>query len=472
MREEFFFDFETRSRVALPDVGALKYSLHISTQASLLAYCFGPHETVKVWDCLNEPIPERIRHVMGHPEEYDFIAWNIFFDINIWKNVFPKQFPMANLKRVPLSNIHDAAALSMHFRTGAALETAALMMRLPHGKDREGEAIMRKQMRPDKTGEFPKLNAIEMEKFKKYAKVDVHLLRDIYYQLPKLPETERYCFEWTMRRNIAGLRLDIPLVTLLQQLVEYISPSLEAEFISLTGYKMRSPKLIEWMKQWYPHIRSLDKENMEFLYNDTRPVPPQVRRAIEIKYLIGSSSIVKLKVALEREYGGRIHEILAYHQAQTKRWAGRGIQVQNFPRPDENSNDPFNFEINQHDICKGILEQAHSQGFKEPIKFARNLLRRIFLPEVGRSLVAGDFSKIEPTALFWLTGLGEIPPRWYEELPRPCLKKMCLRSLKTERKDKWVRWDSCCQDMVEDGFHFKNKLESKQALILQMRWQS
>ena len=424
LKQLFFFDFETRSRgPSLKDVGAFKYALHPSTEASLLAYAIGIHSIVKVWDCLREPIPNELIDVMENPQNYDMVAWNVFFDMNIWRKVLPRMFPYINFKGVPLSSIHDAAALSLHFRTGASLETAAVMHRLPHGKSKAGEAVMRKQASPSKNGEYPELTFQELQDFKYYARTDVQIMREIYLSLPKLPETERYCFEWTLRRNLEGLRLDMKLVALLDQLVEHVSPPLEKEFTAITGYKMRSPKMIEWMKKFYPHINSLDAENMEDLYLDSTPVPSYVRRAIEIKYLIGSSSISKLKVALRRAEGGRIHEVLAYHKAQTKRWAGQGIQVQNFPRSEEKPSDPFDFEIDSPDLCEGILKQAFSKGFKEPVKFARNLLRRIFLPEEGEVLVAGDFSKIEPTVLFWLLDMGDIPPKWYEELAAAVFQK-------------------------------------------------
>lgn len=36
--------------------------------------------------------------------------------------------------------------------------------------------------------------------------------------------------------------------------------------------------------------------------------------------------------------------------------------------------------------------------------------------EPGNQFYCGDFSKIEPTVLFWLVGLGPIPKKWYEEM--------------------------------------------------------
>ena len=54
---------------------------------------------------------------------------------------------------------------------------------------------------------------------------------------------------------------------------------------------------------------------------------------------------------------------------------------------------------------------------KDPLGFAKNHLRRIFLPDrEDQRFYCGDWSKIEPTVLFWLTGLGRIADDWYEDM--------------------------------------------------------
>ena len=413
-RIDFIFDFETRSRVDLKRSGASKYALDPSSEATLLTYTFGEHMEIKHWR-LGQPFPMDLINVANNPERFNFAAWNLFFDKKIWEIVLPRQFPLIVFKPIPLPSIDDVMARSNFFRTGSSLESAAKFHHLPMGKDPVGKKIMQKQMKPGRDGKFAVLTEDEWNHFIRYGIQDTFLLKKVHYSLPPLPLQERYAFEWTWRRNEAGLKLDMELVVLLQQLVDYISPSLREEFFKITGHVIASPKLISWFGTYYPGITSLDAENMDELIDDPRPVPPYVRRALEIKYLIGSSSISKLKVAIEREVNGRIHSILSYHKAQTKRWAGEGIQVQNFPRMEQDPADPFDFDLNQHSLVQEILKQAHTKGLREPIKFARNLLRRIFVAEHGKLLAAGDFAKIEPTVLFWLTGLGPIPDKWYEE---------------------------------------------------------
>jgi len=105
--------------------------------------------------------------------------------------------------------------------------------------------------------------------------------------------------------------------------------------------------------------------------------------------------------------------VLAYSYTQTKRWAGRGIQVQNFPRPDDSKTDKLDFELNTSDIVSEIRKRR--ANLKDPIGFVRNLLRRIFIPDAGKEFLCGDFSKVEPSVLFWLLDMGAIPDKWYEE---------------------------------------------------------
>jgi DNA polymerase len=111
---------------------------------------------------------------------------------------------------------------------------------------------------------------------------------------------------------------------------------------------------------------------------------------------------------------GRIYGILAYHFTQTKRWAGRGIQIQNFPRVDNSKADKLNFDMDTVDLTSIVHEMR--PGLKDPIGFVKNLLRRIWIPSPGKTFYCGDWAKVEPTVLFWLVGLGDIPKKWYEEM--------------------------------------------------------
>lgn len=416
-RTDFAFDLESRCHLDLPTVGPVNYWTHHSAEVTRITWKFGRTGAVKIWRPLapfNEPMPPELADVARRPESYNFIAWNILFDYLGWICwMLPH---VQGGKRPDIKSLNDAMALSCHFRTGASLEAASAMLRLPINKDPVGRAIMLKQCKPNsRTGKYPTLTEQEEAHFDRYSIIDTRILADVWYILPPLPESERYAWEWTFRRNLEGIRIDESLVRELSAIVEASMPPLEKEFAHLTGgLKINShEKVRDWFKQFYPHITSMAADVIRDLLIDTRPVPPYVRRALEIKDLAGSSSIAKLKKAAFLVYCGRIYELLAYHHAGTKRWAGRGIQMQNFPRVRKRP-DPLNFSLNVEDLAATVY--VLRPGLKDPIGFVKNLLRRLWLPDEGEVFYCGDFAKVEPAVLFWLCGLGPIPKMWYEKM--------------------------------------------------------
>lgn len=421
-RIDFFIDKETRSRLDLSKVGPIKYAAHPSTEATLVTYCVGRLGEVKAWLPQFQQVPHEIADLLVNPHKYNFIAWNVTFDYLIWICKIGPRYAPINFKRPDLEGITDAMALSCHFRTGASLETACKIVGLKMSKDPEGRRIMLKQCKPGKNGEFAQLTREEWDRFIYYGKMDTYLLREVYYRLPPLPEPERYAWEWTFRRNIEGIRIDMELVKELSAIVDASLPFLEAEFMKITGLKLNShEKVRDWFKQFYPWIQNMRAETIRDLLIDQTPVPLFVRRALELKDLGGSSAIAKLKTAVDIQYCGRIFELLAYHHAGTKRWAGRGIQVQNFPRVNKKRPDSIKFEMNVEDLAAVL--RALRPGLKDPVGFVKNLLRRIWLPEVGEQFYCGDFAKVEPSVLFWLCDMGSIPKLWYEEMAAEIFNK-------------------------------------------------
>lgn len=412
---DFFFDFETRSRKDLKKVGSVVYATDSSTEATLITWTFGRTAPVKAWR-KGTPIPQELIHVALNPEKYHFIAHNVMFDFLIWTQVFIKNIPL--LKAPKIENISDNMAHTSYFRVGASLDAAAKILQLPMSKDKDGRKLMLKQCKPDSKGNFIELTATEWASFEHYGKIDTELLRKIYYSIPPLPPSERFAWEWTFKRNLKGLKLDMDVVNLLSKIVIDSTPAYVKEFEHITGYrvKINSPiQCKEYFKQFFPEIEDMQADTLRDMIADPRPIPAHVRRALEIKDLAGGASLSKLDAAIRMNYGGRIYGNLAYAHAQTKRWAGRGIQVHNFPRVDEKRPDDIDFDLNVINLAEHIA--AKIPMLKDPMGFAKNLLRRIFLPDsFDLKFYCGDWSKIEPTVLFWLTGLGEIPDDWYEDM--------------------------------------------------------
>lgn len=410
---DFHFDFETRSRIDLKVSGAVRYATDSSTEATLLTWCFGRSGSIKVWR-YGQDIPADLMDVVLNPDKYRFNAFNIAFDYLIWAMVFSKV--AKGLVRPKISNLEDTMALTCHFRKGASLDAASRMMGLPYSKDKEGRRIMLKQCKPNATGEFVALTAEEWDKFAHYGMLDTKILRDIYYRVPPLPAPERWAWEWTLRRNLRGIRVDEVLVEEMDSIIQETMPKLIREFEILVGGKVKinSPKCKEYFKQYYPWIENMQADTVRDMLASDLQVHPVVRRAVEIKELAGSTSLAKVKCAIEQKHAGRIYGILSYHYAHTKRWAGRGIQIQNFPRVDDKKLDTIDFELNTHDLVLAVRQKR--PDLKDPLGFVKNLLRRIWIPDEGQTFYCGDFARVEPSVLYWLLGMGDIPSKWYEEM--------------------------------------------------------
>jgi len=415
---DIILDFETRSRLEIKKVGSWKYSMHPSTEATLLTWCEGRTGTVMSWRP-GQPIPALFYNMARNPHLFRFIAFNVAFDYAIWLNVMNKIIP--EIKPFPIQNIDDGMALSCHFRTGGSLEMCAALLNLNMSKDKLGRTLMLKSCKPNGKGEFIELTPSEWVHFERYGKMDTEILRRAYYMLPPLPESERYAFEWTLRRNLMGIRVDMDLVKELWSIIEAEKPKLIAEFNWLVnnecGMNSTSGKRCakDWFKKFYPWIENMAADTVrDMLAEDPRKVPYNVRRALEIKDLAGSTSIGKLPAAGLMEWAGRIYGLFAYHEAQSKRWAGRGINPQNFPRVDEKLMDPIDFNMDIPDLAGYVRSIRHT--LKDPVGFVKNMLRRIWLPDEGETFYSGDWAKVEPAVLYWLCDLGPIPKKWYEEM--------------------------------------------------------
>lgn len=356
------------------------------------------------------PFPQDLIDVAANPHKYNINAFNLQFDFLILTVVLPRQFPHINFTRPQVENLSDTMAIAAHFRMGNSLDIVAKMLRLPFQKDTgEGKKLMMKQAK------YGELTEAEWEIFLRYAILDTAVLRAAYYAMPEMPAQERWAWEWTFKRNLRGLTVDMKLVETLDLIKTHFTPRLLQEFASLTGGKSaKSPKqCLQFFQLYYPEIKNMQAETIDELMLDERPVPPFVRKALEIKYLTGSTSLSKVDVALRHQRNGVIYAFLAFSHAQTKRWAGRGIQVQNFARFDKDREDKIDFDLNAHDISDAILAKAET--LKDPLGFVKNLLRRIWIPSKGKTFYCGDWAKIEPTALFWLLDLPPISKTWYEE---------------------------------------------------------
>lgn len=412
-KKDFFFDTETRSRKDLPTVGGVNYALDESTQMTAISFCIG-NGPIRGWDMWsNMPLPYELQDIKKNPHHYNFIAWNVEFDFLIWSYCLwkgDKEFV-----RPKVADITDAMGISNFFRLGSTLEANASMLNLPLRKDKKGRAVMMKLAKPNAYGQWVEPTVDDLHHFRKYYMGDTDILRMSYNTMPKLPAIERRVWEWTFVRNMKGVKVDTDLLKAFSIVMDEKIPPQADRFKEIVGCTHNSSqKMRDFFKQYYPWIVDFKKETVEELLMDTTPVPEFVREALEIKYLLGGVALSKVPVGLATQRNGRIYQLFDYSKAQNKRYAGRGIQPQNFPRFDKKRRDKIEYDLNASNLAGQFLQNF--PNMIDPLGGIKNLLRRIWLADDTFQFIAGDFSKIEPTVLFWLLDMGEIPKKWYEEM--------------------------------------------------------
>ncbi|MCP4395554.1 MAG: hypothetical protein GY804_15000, partial [Alphaproteobacteria bacterium] len=203
-----------------------------------------------------------------------------------------------------------------------------------------------------------------------------------------------------------------------------------AELFKICGLKVsQSVALAEFCG-----LPSVDKEHVQAALSSDHGTPDQ-RRALEIKQIIGGTSVTKLR-ALIRMVGsdGRMRAMYVFCGAHTWRFTGRGPQPQNLPAggpkvvrcrcgrwcPDTHKECPRCGRYWDDDNLRsewGIegMEQAISDVNTLPLAELSRIwgsvvntigscLRGMFIAAPGMELISSDYSSIEAVVLAVITG--------------------------------------------------------------------
>ena len=413
----FYFDIETRSVLDLKKVGRVNYFDHPKTEITLISWAMnnGP---IQQW-AIGEATPQSLISILERKKPYYKVAHNIIFDqtgLQMWTDRLGLLLP---LHWWDYAYHVDTMALGQFYRIGAGLDRISTVLGI-ETKAIHGKALMRKQGKPDRKGNFPVLlDEEEMGHFREYGKHDVDICRRIHQKFDPLPSHEHKIWQWTHGNNVRGVKVDMRLLKLMQRILQDESNKLLPEFNSIVEHKysINSPKLKDFFKPYYPACDNMRASTVNLMLKNSKGVPLKIYRALEIKKLLGGSSTKKVIKALQLANQGRICDILTYHRAITKRWSGRdgsggsGVQAQNFPRSIYTK-----FDLDPDN--EKFLEQAemlYSMGFLNT-KWVKNNLRRIWIASGDMVIHCADYSRIEPVVIFWFAGYGSIPDNWYEQM--------------------------------------------------------
>ena len=392
--------------------GVYKYADAADFEILLIGYAFddGP---VQVADLTREEVPARFVQAL--------------FDRSVTKTAFNANFEMTCLSKyypdMPRECWECTSILALYNSLPTGLANVARILRLgaDKQKDARGKALINYFSRPCKptkanggrTRNRPEDAPEKWAEYIEYNRQDVVVERAIRQKLLRLSPTEAEHRYWLMDQqiNANGAKIDRQLVAHAIRMSGDYSRHLKAEAGTLTG--LANPNSVAQLKDWIKGRTgsapdSLDKKAVAELLSGGG-LPSDVRRVLEIRSLLGRTSIKKYE-AMEQAVcaDGRVRGMFQFYGAmRTGRWAGRIVQLHNLPR---SSMPVEELRAARSAVLRGDLEELELLWDNVPDVLSQ-LVRTAIVAEPGCRFVVDDYSAIEARVIAWLAG-----EKWRQEV--------------------------------------------------------
>lgn len=391
-------DLESYSEVDIKTAGLYKYAAASEVLMLAYSYDYGP---VEIIDLSWEELPQQLIDDILDPA--------------ITKTAFNAAFERAVLGRLlgaylPPEQWIDTMILSAMAGLPLSLEESAKALNLEQQKDTVGKQLIRYFCMPCKPTKangmrernLPQHDLAKWELFLGYCKQDVVTEQAIAKALDwlNIPEIEHKLWCLDQRINERGVKVDINMARHAIQMDLDFRERLTAEAVELTG--LANPNSVAQIKKWLEEqdgveIKSLNKD---ILGNMAKKATGDSKRLLEIRQDMSKTSVKKYTAMINAAGDGhRLRGLFQFCGAnKTYRWAGRLVQLQNFPRGSLKpealdcardlvlANDMVSLEM-----CVGAVPDSLS-----------SLLRSAIIPDKENELMVADYNAIEAVLLSWL----------------------------------------------------------------------
>lgn len=340
----YYFDYTAnrwrvvsgKSESGLAAVGMYVYAEHPSTEILSAQYDLKDGLGGRLW-------------LPGYPppqDLFDYVAgggllesWNDRFEFLIWNNVAVR---LHGWPPLPAEQQRDAMAKARAFGLPGALDKAGAAIGAGELKDKAGGAVMRKLSKPrnptKKDISLRHTPASAPDDFKAlyiYGMQDIVAESSVSAMTPDLTPNELQNCLLDHRINQRGVHIDRDALDDCAYIVRAAIKRYTEELADLTAGVVTSVSQVAKLTGWvgghgYPVSGMTEDDVTRYLADDM--LPPDCRRALEIRRTIGGAAVKKL-FAIERMLAsdGRLHDLYVYHGAHTGRAAGRGPQPTNIP---------------------------------------------------------------------------------------------------------------------------------------------
>lgn len=421
----------------LPAVGVTVYTEHPDAEVLSCAYNLKDGKGARLWTP-DLPAPVDLFDHLANGGLLE--AWSSFFEYSVWNNICVKKYGWPFL---PIGQLRCAMAKARAFGLPGSLAYAGDVIKSSVTKDKDGKRLLNKFSMPRKPTKAdpshrirPQDDPDDAKRLYEYNLRDIEAEAEIAAKVPDLNDFEQAFWLLDQRINARGVRVDTKAIQDCIAVIEQAYTEYNGELRALTKGAVESAsqvaRLITWLASLGIHTTSLDDEHITTLLQRD-DLTPDVRRVLTIRSFIGSAAVKKLYAMINRaSKEGRLHELFVYHSARTGRFAGAGVQPQNFP----NSGNPVRLcDCHRYSgvsfktcawcgqalsgtpkdwnpqAVEDALYTIASRDLKcveyfwgDAISIISGCLRGMFIASPGHDLICSDYSAIEAVVLAALAG--------------------------------------------------------------------
>ena len=401
-------DFETRSAADLKAVGLDNYARDPSTDIWCMAFAFDDEPVQLYHPQMSEEIfYDVINHVgddtTGQPGIV--VAHNSAFECAIWNEVLAKRY---NWPAIRPEQMRCTMAMAYAMGLPGSLDGAAAALGIEQRKDAKGSRVMMQLAKPRKVDEDGSVtwwdDPTKLQILYDYCKQDVEVERALHKRLRELSEDEQQLWFLDQRINARGIKVDLPAIERATALVGSEKARLDQAMRDTTGNVVAGctdvAQLTAWLRFKGVSTEGVAKAHVtDLLSRDD--LPGECREALQLRQAAAKSSTAKLDAMAGRAGpDGRMRGLFQYHGAATGRWAGRGPQPHNYPRP---------VLLHEQDEIEDVIAHLDSAAYLdmmygEPMQLMSDCLRSMLVADEGKEFICCDLSNIEGRVLAWLAG--------------------------------------------------------------------
>lgn len=407
-------DFETASRCDLLKRGAWVYAQDMSTFIVCCGYKVvedGKPRATIVLDEREFCKPDPSLLALAADPDVIFMAHNAGFEQAMWlHHAVPAGYPA-----LPPERWHDTMAVAAMKALPMGLDALTTAIELPVRKDMDGHRHMLMMCKPDRADAWEHHTTENIDRLKQYNVGDVDAQYASYVATGGLGRSERETWIADQRICQRGIRIDREFVHACMDVLDQVRVPMVARFKELTGLKpTQREKVLNWVNDQGVPLGDMRKATLDAILdpNDEfeiadfdEPLPYHVHEALTLRRSLASSSVAKLQRMLDcTADDGRVRYTMQYHGARTGRWAGRLIQIQNYPRGEISERQGLTADILADAILTRDVDRVRELWGDDIFSAVISSLRSCIVPEKGKLLVAGDFAQVEAKNLLTMAG--------------------------------------------------------------------